>query len=443
MIQSSLKTVFLALFIVLTQSVSAQESFSLENAKAYALEHHTDIQKAALSVQDAKQQMREVTGMGLPQVDLNGSFNHYINIPVQVVDGSFFGQPGTLTEFRMGTDYNANGTLQVGQLIFNGSYIVGLQVASYYKQVEEFRADITAEEVVFNVIQAYQIATVAKENKVFADSMVLVTQDLIDKQSNYLDLGLMLQEDMDQLNYSLALTKNAALEADLQYENTISLLKFSMGYPMDQSIEITDRSEDLLGKSNISMGALSDNMMLQLLEKQIVLDNYNIKNRKFESLPSLNAYFQQAYNAYRNEFNFFDDEKWYPQTLWGLQLNVPLFSGFQRHARLQQARIKKDQDQLNLEQYERSLKLQEVQMQNNLRSAKEKLELEEANVDLARTIYENELLKEKIGKGNSILVTQKYNQLITAQAKYLGSKINLFNAQLELDKLYNKILSNN
>jgi hypothetical protein len=124
----------------------AQQQLSLEEAKSYALEHNISIQRAALNNETARQKLIEVRGMGLPQGNLNASMTNYINIPVQVVDATVFNPSapaGSLAEFRMGTDYTASGTLQVNQLIFNGSYIVGLQVASFYRQFEVTNTGIT------------------------------------------------------------------------------------------------------------------------------------------------------------------------------------------------------------------------------------------------------------------------------------------------------------
>ena len=97
-------------------------------------------------------------------------------------------------------------------------------------------------------------------------------------------------------------------------------------------------------------------------------------------------------------------------------------------------------DQNSVEQLENSLKFQEIQLQNNLRGAQNKLELQEQNVVLAKNIYANSLTTESIGKGSSIVVTQKQNQLMVAHSQYLGAIMELLQTQLELDKLYNKIL---
>ncbi|NVK64525.1 MAG: TolC family protein [Flavobacteriales bacterium] len=437
------KLVIAGIITLLAANGWSQSSFSLVDAKLYALEHNLSVKNAEHDNESAHQQYIEVRGMGLPQLEMNGTFNHFINLPVQVLDASFFNPaapPGTTVDFRAGTTYNSTGTLQASQLLFNGSYIIGLKAANYLTKFQETASNITKEDVLFNVIQAYQLAAVAKENIQFVDSMVIITEELVKKQENYLELGLMKQEDMDQLNYSLLSAKNSKLAAEIQYNNALTLLKYAMGYPMEESIEITETTGQLMTQSSISKGSVQNNLTYTLLEKQITLSELNIKNNQFKNLPTLSAFFQHSYNAYRNEFNFFADEKWYAQTVWGLKLNVPIFSGLSRRAVTAQSRIKLMKDQNALEQMEQTLNFQLQQAQNNLEGARSQNELQKANVDLARSLYENAIAKKEIGQGNSIVVTQQYNQLIMAQAQYTGTLIDLFKAQLDLDKIYNNIL---
>jgi outer membrane protein TolC len=439
-------SLIIGLFLITgNTSLTIAQEYTLEAAKNYALENHVSIANANYDVDIARKQIVEYRGIGLPQININGSFNNFLNLPVQVMEASFFNPaapPGTLVSFRAGTDYSASADLQVNQLLFNGSYIIGLQAANYFAKFQESLSEITKEDVVYNVIQAYELASVAKANMSFADSMVLLTESLIEKQQHYLDLGLLLQEDMDQLKYSLLTAKQARTESQLQYNNAIGLLKFSMGFPMESDIQITQSPEDLMN-STASSGSLQSNLTYSMMEKQVKLSEYNLKNENMAYLPSLNAFFQHSYNAYRNEFNFFDsNEEWFDQTVWGLQLNVPVFAGGQRYSKTAQAKIRLMKDQNSLQQMEESLKLQETQAQNKLLSAKAKHELQKENVALARSIYQNEIEKDSIGKGNSMMVTQKYNQLIMAQSQLVTSMIELFQAQNELDKIYNNILQN-
>jgi outer membrane protein len=425
-----------------------KKSFSLEEAKQFALENNKAVLNAGLDNKIAVQIKNETRGLGLPQANITGSFNNFINLPVQVVGANFINPnaaPGETIAFKAGTDYSTSGTFQVNQLLFNGSYLVGLKVAQLYIDFQKTLEYQTKENVVFNVIQSYNIASVAKDNIAFVDSMVLISDNLIEKQKNYLELGLMKQDDMDQLSYSLLTARNAQTDAQIQYQNALIMLKLAMSYPIESEIEIIDNSASLMLKSNISTGEslLNNNMNMAVLEQQRLLETYNLKYLKSAYLPSLNAFFQHTYNAYRNEFNFFANEKWYPQTLWGLQLNIPLFSGGTRYAKVKQSEIKLKQLDNSLLQFKESLKFQEMQAKNNLLGAMRKLDLLQANIDLAGKIYKNAIIRENIGQETSISVTQKYNQLVMAQAQYTGAKIAVFTAKLELEKLYNQIITTN
>jgi len=435
------------ILLLLSQFSFAQTtSFSLEDAKSYALEHNIAVKNADMDITIAEHQKRETIAMGLPQANITGSFNNFLNLPVQVLDASFFNPnapAGELVSFRAGTDYSSSATLNVNQLIFNGSYFVGVQLSKKYTEMQANAATLTQEDVLFNVIQTYELAAVSKANVAFMDSIVTLTQNLVEKQQNYLELGLMLQEDMDQLNYGLFSAKQSLTQAKLQYNNALELLKFSMGFPMDQSIEITGDPNEMIESPKIESGDIHSNLSFQFMADQVTLSEFNVKNNKAAYIPTLNGYFQHGYNAYRNEFNFFNsDLDWFSQTSWGLQLNVPILSSGQRYYKTSQAKLALLKNQNSLEQMESSLTMQEIQAKNNLTSARSNYELQQENVRLAQTIYENQVTKQEIGKGNSIVVTQKYNQLVMAQAQLVGSTIELLNAQLALDKLYNNIIKN-
>lgn len=420
------------------------QTFSLQQAKAYALENSDKIKNANLDLDIANEKVKETRAIGLPQINATGSFNNFLNLPVQVVSANFLNpnaSPDDLISFRAGTNYNASGNIQVSQLIFNGSYIVGLQVSKFYTQFRETSIAKTKEDVLVNVTQAYQMLVAAKANLKFIDSIVLITNSLVEKQRNYLELGLMTQEDMDQLDYALLTAKNNQVSANLQVKNTLSLLKLTMGFPQDSELEVTETVESLLLQNSTSNSTFSiqNNLTYQLLNEQKMLNEYALKESKYSTLPSLSAVLQHGYNAYRNDFDFIGKGDWFSQTFWGLQLNVPIFTSGKNKSKISQAKFEVKKNEFAIHEYEQTLTYQEKQASNNLESAKEQMLLQEVNVGLAKKIYENAVIKEQIGKINSIEVSQKYNQLIQSQAQYINAILTLFNAQLQLEQLHNNI----
>ena len=438
------RTLFILLLVFHSAIWAQSKKFTLSEAKQYAYENSLAVKNAELGTQTAALQRKETIGIGLPQMNLEGTFNQFINLPVQVVDASFINPnaaPGETISFRAGTDFSAAGTFQASQILFNGSYLVGLQVSEQYIAFSKVLERQSMEEVIFSVIQAYNLVSVARENLVYVDSMVALTQKLVAKQQNYLELGLMKEEEMDQLNYALLSAKNAQSNAAIQYQNAKVMLKLTMNYPMDQELELAESSDELLSLFQVGNGNLSENLEMKVLDGQLTLNQYALKNQKFSNLPSLNAFFQHTYNAFRNEFDFFSNNQWFQQTFWGLQLSIPVFSGGQRHYKIQQAQVEVMKTENNKALLENALRAREMQALNNLSASRSQYEMQKSNVALAEKIYRNALIKQEVGSESSILVTQKYNQLIQAQSQMTASKIDYFNAKLNLEKLYNRILT--
>jgi outer membrane protein TolC len=429
---------------ILISSSAVAQNFTLFEAQTYALENAEQIKNAELDLEIAQKKVVETRAIGLPQINAEGNFNHFMSLPVQVVDGAFIGQPGTLVNFRAGTDYSMTGGVAVNQLIFDGSYLVGLQVSKFYKEFVSTNIELTQEQVLMNVTKAYEIALVSRENMRFMDSLVLSTEKLLNKQKELYALDLILQEDLDQINYAFITAQTNQVSAKYQYENALTFLKMTMAYPMDKPIELIDNLEIVLNKalSEVSNDqTLDGNIQLDLLNKRLALSRYELKNTKFANLPSLGAFFQHKYDAYRNEFNFFDNNgDWFEQTFVGVRLSVPIFSSGARWSRTQQAQIEIEKREYEINEYKRSLQMQEAQYNNDLRSAKDKLQLQQENVRLAKSIYENAVVRSEIGKESSLMVTQKYTQVISAQAQYVGAMVDVFNARLNIDILYNNLI---
>ena len=342
--------------------------------------------------------------------------------------------------FRAGTEFNSNASLQVNQLLFDGSYFVGIEASKLLIELQNIQKTRTKEEVLFAVIDAYHIACVASENLAFADSIFQITSNLEIKQKAYVEMGALTKEDLDQMTYAVLTAQNAFENAELQKINALALLKYAMSFPQDSALTLSNTLIKLDQEaSQISIGSIENNSVLPLLQAQIELSECNVRNNKAGYLPSFSAYFQQSYNAYRTSFDFFEDKPWYSQTNWGLQMKIPVFASGKGRAVVKQSEIQLMQDENNFELTKQGLKLQEVQLKNTLASAIKKRSLQKENSALAERIYRNAMKKEALGNGNNVMVTQKLNQVMIAQAEYTASLIEVYRSKIELDKLYNKL----
>jgi outer membrane protein TolC len=438
---NGLKTLMITVVLMVTQSTIAQ-NFSLFEAQSYALENAEQIKRSELDLESAKKQVVETRALGLPQINAESTIQQFLNIPTQVVDGAIMGQPGTVVEFRAGQKYNASAGASVNQLIFNGSYIIALKVSRFYTEFVATSIKKSQQDVLSNVTQAYQMALVSARNKAFVDTLVELTEQLINKQRELYDVGFITQEEVDQTEFSLLSAQANLVIAQTTYDNALIMLKMTMAYPIDGDITLTENLDNLLLEKEVDLsGSYENNLELDVLRKQRTISEYDLKNIKMGNYPQLGAFFNHQYNAFRSEFNLFDfNEKWYPQTVVGIKLTIPIFAGGERWAKIQKAKIVVKQDELNIQEFQRSLAAQEIQIKNELRSARTNLQLQKKNIDLARKIHDNSMIMAEIGKENSIIVTQKYNQLVQAQTSYVNAMVEVFNKKLELDKLYNQLI---
>lgn len=432
------------LFFLLQWANAQKTVMSLDQARQYGLENRRAMTIADLEILSAQKRVLEATSIGLPQVNMEGNFQQFINIPTSVVDASFLNNPnappGSTVAFRMGTKYSMNAGITASQLLFDGSYFVGLQVTKHVAEFVGMNKTQVAADLQYQITQAYFNVLMAQANVEIMDSIVLSTEAIYLKMKKMQEIGFMEQEDVDQfeINWSRALAmKN---NAQRLYTVSISMLKMQMGYPFDQELAVDEKLNYYLNKMILEYGELKSNLegniQLMLLEKRKEISEYELKYKKYVHFPQLSTYFQHQYMAFRNEFTFFESGDWFPSTAWGVTLRIPISSGGMRNAQMQMARIDVLKREEEIAETRSMLMFQEIRLIQEFESAIEQLRIEEKNVTLALRIYNNTSQKREIGTASTMEMTQVYAQVLSAQADFIRACSNILMTKNELDNLY-------
>ena len=135
------------------------------------------------------------------------------------------------------------------------------------------------------------------------------------------------ETDIRQIRLMLANLENSAKNAKQQEKISRDLLKFQMGLDISTKIILTDILDNLILAS--SENAIIEDFNpethidFKLARTQVALMSLNQKAEKSKYLPALDGFFNHRQNSFRNEFDFFGGGKWYPSTLWGLNISVP------------------------------------------------------------------------------------------------------------------------
>ncbi len=410
---------------------------SLSQAMAYATEFGYQSINAQHDIEIAKKRVRETLAIGLPQISGSADFNKYIKVPKMVVEASVFdpnAPEGELVDVEFAQPYNISSELNLSQLIFDGSYFVGLQASRVYVRLSENAKEKTAIEIKQAVSEAYFLALVAKQNITDFKTTLEVNENTLKQTQAYFENGFREDIDVDQVKLMVNESKRLFSDAQNQLEIAKTVLKFTMGYDIDKPLKLTENIENLLsiipintnGKSNIE-----SHIDYKSLITQIDIQALDIKNQKAIAMPKLNAFLNYNYSMTGQELsNLFD----YDATLFGLSLSVPIFSSGQRSSQLKQKKLELIKLNTDKQMLEQSLKRDLFITKSNLENAKKQFDNATLSKEISKRIYDKSLIKFKNGIMSSLELSQNENNLTEAILNLNNASTNYFNMYLQYQK---------
>jgi outer membrane protein len=352
---------FIAMLLLAGNGFSQSESgksFTLKEAQDYAVKNNVNVLNANLDDEIAKNYNKEIRGIGFPQI--NGSFDlkDFIEIPTSLIPAQFFGGPeGSYAPVKFGTKYNATAGLSASQIIFSSDYFLALKASKALLELSQKNSERTKVETQVAVAKAYYAVLVFRKQLKLLESNIELLRKYSDETKAYYDNGFVEKIDMErnELSYNNAIIDKENVERAVQL--TEYTLKFQMGMEIATPITLTD-SLDLNAPINaeINFGGktnYSARVEYQLLQNQDRLNHLELKRYRLNYLPSIAAYGSLSTQAQRAEFDIFDTKKgWYPTAeLLGQLLNLPIFDGFQKHYKSQQAKLKIQKTQNSYQQF--------------------------------------------------------------------------------------------
>ncbi len=129
-------SVFLGLQCVYAQTLP--DAVSLEEALLFGEQNNRTVQNANLEVRKAYKEKWSTIAIGLPQISAAANYQNFIELPTSLIPAQFFGgKEGEFAEVQFGTPQIMDAGVTVQQLIFDGSYIVGLEASRVFLTISE------------------------------------------------------------------------------------------------------------------------------------------------------------------------------------------------------------------------------------------------------------------------------------------------------------------
>lgn len=423
---------------VMAHHANAQDanktSFSLQEAIDYSLKHSPNYLNAELDLQSADYRRKEITGLGLPQISGSIDIKDYINIPTSLLPAQIFGgQDGTFIPVKFGTKYNATAGFSASQLIFSSDYIFGLKASKEFMNLSKISVTRSKSDLAAQVSKAYYVMVITKDRVKLAESNVVRSKVIMDntKASNAQGLTELIDAERVEVDYN-----NAVLERDRAVRsltNLEAILKFQMGYKIEDPITLTDslslnsnELQELSQKADVT--ARPD---YQVLKAQQTLLDIDVKRLKWGYMPTLSAYGSYQFNAQRNKFDLLSFDKndptkqWFKVSLIGVTLNVNVFDGLQRHYKIQQAKVTALKNMNTLNMIESNAQAEILTSSVNYNIAYQNLKNQKRSMDLAMHVYDVAKKKYEGGVGSNL-------ELVTAESQVIFSQTNYYNVLYDL-----------
>jgi outer membrane protein TolC len=426
--------IMLLLFPLGIINSGAQEplALSLEQAVQMAHEKNTNVLNSKLDLQMSERKIKETIAMGLPHLDIKSAYTF-----LPVVPSIVFGDDPNAAPIDLGVKHNLTTDLTASQLIFNGSYIVGLQATKVLNNLAIQNDEKTLLDVNESVINTYQMIQLAEESidilKQNLDN-VLKTQYEI---SEMYKQGFMEKTDVDQLEVTANVLRNTINQVKSNLDMAYRLLKIQIG--VDEQVPViaadsTESYESLILQSNQLLAEqfiLTNNVDYKLVETSKKLAELNVKNEKSTYLPVITGFYNRTHKLNSPAFDFT------PKDMFGLNMNLPIFASGQRKFLIDQKELEVEKRENTRLFVSQSLIMQANQLKSDVEIKAEKYKNQKQSKELTDDIYQRTLEKYREGMVTSLDLANTQNQYLNNLTNYYQFMFDLQGAITKLEKLYN------
>jgi len=444
------KLFFSIIFIgIFANAQNFPNSLTLDEAIEYGINNNFSVKNANREIEKAQKDRWSTIAIGLPQIYAEVNYQNFLEMPVSLVPAEFFGgQSGEFAEISFGTKQKVVGSVRMDQLIFDGSYIVGLEASKIFLKISENIYEKTTLETKKIIVNNYAAALLAGENVKLLNKNKKNLEENVSEIHQLFKNGFVEEESVEQIQLTLA-----NINTQLKYAVNLSkiiheMLKFNLGIPVEKKVVLSSQISEIIDESNLIFENqnnfnISNNIDIKIAENNFLSESLLYKYEKSKFLPSLKAFINGSYTGNNEKFDFAkNNQKWFGSSLFGLSLDIPLFSSFSKKVNSQKAKISMQQAETKLNETQYRIRMEIETALNDYQLAIENYFTEKENLGLAERIENKNQVKYFEGMVGSFELRQAQLQLYSSQSKYLSSIQNLIERKINLETLINSTNDN-
>lgn len=413
---------FIFSFGVRAQSL---QNLSLADAKQFAFQYNRTLQKSGLSVAEAKSAKWQAIAAGLPHATASYSYQNSMDYEVNLGMAAFTLEP------------TQNAQVQVTQLLFNGSYWVGIQMAEIAKNMSVISLKKSELDIAKDVTVSYQTILISNEMHKILRSNYENMKGLLAKTKEMVTVGALESTSADQLSVQVASMENAIKQNERQIELAENLFRLQLGLDVNTYISLSDSIGSFVNDAEVASlllepFVLNNSYDIQLLNQNLSLAKKQVNIAYSAALPTISAYYNYTHKIATSGFDM------QPPHVVGLSASLPLFTSFETTSKIKQAKYKLKSAELDVKNVNEQLLIQEKQLRFNLKNAYESYKIQKENIEVSNRVFSNISLKYEQGAASGLDLTTANNNLLSAQSNYISATMQLLTAENDLKNLLGK-----
>lgn len=440
-----MKPISIIAFFIGILSINAQDTrkFNLKEALEFTAQNNLSYKNAQLDVSIAKETVKQTASYGLPQVNATAGYQQYLQIPGNWTKN--FNPSAGAPEYiflRFQQEFFSTASLSVSQLIFDGSYLVGIGATKAFLEMNELLQSKSLKDAQLIVAKAYVTAVTTQKNLDLINSNIALLEKSSFDVTELNKEGFVENLDVDRLTLTLNNLKLQRERLQNAIGITLNALKMQMGLEMGIQIELTDNLESLeknllVNDANMNELNISNRIEHRILEQSIALGKLDQKRYKATSLPSVAGFYQTQRSTQRSSFNFFKgnlpiNNQWVPAQYYGLNLRVPIFAGGLTRSKINECNIKIQKAQNDMANFDRFAQFEYNNAKNSYALNLKQASNQKENLALAQKIYEKATLKYSEGVGSTLEMMQAQTDLRTANNNYMNAIYDLVISKIDI-----------
>lgn len=415
----------LLLILLWSATADAQRVMNLSECVDYAMANNPELKVAELQITDAEWQIKENTAFGMPQLTGNLGYQYWLKVPALPASALGFGQSDERIAFQLKN--NISGDVNVNQLLFSKDYLLALRAAKAYRELTEEQLATDKRRVRNQVIDAYLPTLIIEESVNILDKNIANLRTILRETEASQSAGFSEQLDVDRLRLSISTLNSQRSNLLRQQEIVLNVLKFAMGYPINESLQVADNVDRLLEQYGVADTTLTLNLNNRPEYRQILkareLQTLEIERYERPWMPVVSG-FVNATGSYQGNSDLF----WVPSSLAGVSANVNIWDGGITKARRERARVGLAEVEQQQVQLVNALNLEVENARKAYINALEDVGNRREDLRLSERIYETTQTKYKAGVGSSFELTTTEQQLFEAQRNLLNAQYQLLSA---------------